>query len=167
MIQISILRSTRIEFPFIHASHHNKLRGNAIAAVLQTIAGEAAFFLAEYKFKMHQSGRRNRMVTVALWVRLEAKKGKEKDVEAFLKSGLSIVQAEQGTTTWFALRVGPSTYGIFDAFQDEDGRNAHLNGRVAAALKEKASELFSEPPSIEKVDVLAAKLANQASVAGA
>jgi quinol monooxygenase YgiN len=107
------------------------------------------------------------MVTVALWVRLEAKKGKEKEVEDFLKSGLSIVEAEQGTITWFAIRVGPSTYGIFDAFQNEAGRNAHLNGKVAAALKEKASELFSEPPSIEKVDVLAAKLANQASRAGA
>lgn len=107
------------------------------------------------------------MVKLALWVRLEAKKGKEMEVENFLKSGLSIVENEQGTTTWFALRVGPSTFGIFDAFQDETGRNAHLNGKVAAALKEKASELFSQPPSIEKVDVLAAKLPNQAAQARA
>jgi quinol monooxygenase YgiN len=107
------------------------------------------------------------MVTTALFVRLEAKKGKEADVERFLKDGLSIVQGEPGTTAWFALRLGPSTFGIFDTFPDESGRQAHLNGRVAAALKEKASELFSQPPSIDKLDVLAAKLPGQASRAGA
>ncbi|MFL5732104.1 MAG: putative quinol monooxygenase, partial [Chloroflexia bacterium] len=74
------------------------------------------------------------MVRVALFVRLEAKPGKEADVESFLRSGLSIVQEEPGTTTWFALRFGPSTFGIFDAFPDESGRQAHLAGRVAEAL---------------------------------
>lgn len=100
-------------------------------------------------------------VKVALLVRLEAKPGKETDVENFLKGGLSIVQQEPGTATWFALRFGPSSFGIFDAFADEPGREAHLSGRVAAALKDRAGELFAEPPSIEKVDVLAAKLFQQ------
>jgi quinol monooxygenase YgiN len=98
------------------------------------------------------------MVKVALFVRLEAKPGKEKEVESFLLSGLPIVQAEPATTAWFGIRLGPSTFGIFDAFPDEAGRQAHLSGRVAAALMAKAGELLAQPPSIEKVDVLAAKL---------
>ena len=98
------------------------------------------------------------MVKVALFVRLEAKPGKEKEVENFLVSGLPIVNEEPDTTAWFGIRLGPSTFGIFDAFPDEAGRQAHLSGKVAAALMEKAGELFSEPPSIETVDVLAAKL---------
>ncbi|MEE3110925.1 MAG: antibiotic biosynthesis monooxygenase, partial [Pseudomonadota bacterium] len=84
--------------------------------------------------------------------------GKEKEVENFLVSGLPIVNEEPDTTAWFGIRLGPSTFGIFDAFPDEAGRQAHLSGKVAAALMEKAGELFSEPPSIENVDVLAAKL---------
>ena len=98
------------------------------------------------------------MVTVALLVRLEAKPGKEADVESFLRGSLSLVQEELATTAWFAIRMGPSTFGIFDAFPDEAGRQAHLTGKVAAALKEKASDLFAKPPEIQKVDVLAAKL---------
>lgn len=98
------------------------------------------------------------MVTVALWVRLEAKPGKEAEVEEFLKGGLAIVEGEPATTAWFALRLGPSTFGIFDAFPDEAGRQAHLSGQVAAALMAKASELLAEPPGIQKVEVLAAKL---------
>jgi quinol monooxygenase YgiN len=98
------------------------------------------------------------MVKVALFVRLDAKPGKEKEVESFLLSGLPIVQAEPATTAWFGLRLGPSTFGIFDAFPDEAGRQAHLTGRVAAALMAKAGELLAKPPSIEKVDILAAKL---------
>ena len=98
------------------------------------------------------------MVTVALLVRLEAKPGKEADVENFLESGLPIVQEEPATTAWFAIRMGPSTFGIFDAFPDEAGRQAHLTGRVAAALMAQASDLLAQPPSIEQVDVLAAKL---------
>jgi quinol monooxygenase YgiN len=98
------------------------------------------------------------MVTVALYVRLDAKPGKEKEVESFLKGGLAIVQEEPATTAWFAIRMGPSTYGIFDVFPDEAGRQAHLSGRVAAALMAKAAELLANPPKIEKVDVLAAKL---------
>lgn len=98
------------------------------------------------------------MVTVALFVRLEAKPGKEKDVEQFLRSGLPLVNDEPATTAWFGIRIGPSTFGIFDAFPDENGRQAHLSGKVAAALMAKAGELLSTPPSIEKVDVLGAKL---------
>jgi quinol monooxygenase YgiN len=98
------------------------------------------------------------MVTLALLVRLEAKPGKEAEVESFLRGGLAIVQEEPATTAWFAIRFGPSTFGIFDAFPDEAGRQAHLTGRVAAALKAKASDLFVQPPAIEEVDVLAAKL---------
>ena len=98
------------------------------------------------------------MVKVALFVRLEAKPGKEKEVESFLMSGLPIVNEEPATTAWFGIRLGPSTFGIFDAFPNEAGRQAHLSGKVAAALMAKAGELLSEPPSIEHVDVLAAKL---------
>ncbi len=98
------------------------------------------------------------MVKVALLVRLEAKPGKEAEVESFLKSGLALVEEEPATTAWFAIRMGPTTFGIFDAFPDEAGRQAHLAGKVAAALMAKAAELFAEPPAIEQVDVLAAKL---------
>lgn len=98
------------------------------------------------------------MVKVALFVRLEAKPGKESEVESFLKSGLPLVMEEPATTAWFGIRLGPTTFGIFDAFPDDAGRHAHLSGKVAAALMARAAELFSEPPSLEKVDVLAAKL---------
>jgi quinol monooxygenase YgiN len=98
------------------------------------------------------------MVTVALLVRLEAKPGKESEVESFLNSGLALVEDEPDTTAWFAIRMGPSIFGIFDAFPDESGRQAHLSGRLAAALMAKASDLLAKPPVIERVDVLAAKL---------
>ena len=107
-----------------------------------------------YKFKIQMK----QNVTVALLVRLEAKPGKEAEVESFLRGGLSIVENEPATTTWFAIRLGPTTFGIFDAFPDQAGRQAHLAGQVAVALKARASELFAEPPKIEMVDVLAAKL---------
>jgi quinol monooxygenase YgiN len=98
------------------------------------------------------------MVNVALLVRLEAKAGKESDVEAFLRGGLPIVEDEPATIVWFALRLGPTTFAIFDAFPDDAGRQAHLSGTVAAALIAKAPDLFAPSPAIEKVDVLAAKL---------
>jgi quinol monooxygenase YgiN len=97
-------------------------------------------------------------VHMALAVKLEAKPGKEKEVEAFLKSGLALAQQEPATTAWFALRFGPTTFGIFDAFPDEAGRQAHLSGQIAAALMKKAPDLLAKPPEIEKVEVLAAKL---------
>jgi quinol monooxygenase YgiN len=98
------------------------------------------------------------MVQVGLLVRLKAKPGKEAEVESFLKSGLALAQAEPQTTAWFAIKLGASTFGIFDAFPGESGRQAHLSGPIAAALMAKAADLLAEPPSIEKVDVLAAKL---------
>jgi quinol monooxygenase YgiN len=97
------------------------------------------------------------MVKLALLVRLEAKPGKEKELETLLTSALPMAQNEQGTIHWFALRIGPSTYGIFDTFEKEEGRQAHLNGPIAAALVAKAGELLSQPPTIEQVDLLAAK----------
>lgn len=97
-------------------------------------------------------------VSKALLVRLEAKPGQEQAVAEFLRGGLAIVEEEPATTTWFAIQMGPSTFGIFDAFPDEAGRQAHLNGQVAAALMARADELFSAPPAIEQIDVLAAKL---------
>jgi quinol monooxygenase YgiN len=102
--------------------------------------------------------RRKTMVKVAVLVRLEAKPGKEAAVEEFLRAGLPIVQDEPATIAWFGIRLGPATFGIFDAFPDETGRQAHLSGRVAAALMAKAPKLLAKPPVIEKVDVLAAKL---------
>jgi quinol monooxygenase YgiN len=98
------------------------------------------------------------MVTEALLVRMEAKAGHEMDVENFLREALPLVDEEPETITWFALRLGPSTFAIFDAFPDDAGRDAHLSGAVAAALMERAPELFESPPTIEKADILAAKL---------
>jgi quinol monooxygenase YgiN len=98
------------------------------------------------------------MVKVALLVRLEAKPGKETEVEKFLNGGLSIVEQEPATITWYAIKLGPSTFGIFDTFSDEKGRQAHLSGKVAEALMAKAADLFSQPPQIEQVEILAAKL---------
>src|SRR4029077_16903822 len=100
------------------------------------------------------------MFKVAWFVRLEAKPGKEAAVESFLRGGLPIVQKEPATIAWFGIRIGPTPCGIFDAFPDEAGRQAHLSGQVAAALMAKAPELFARPPVIEKVEVLAAKLPN-------
>jgi len=97
------------------------------------------------------------MVKVALLVRLEAKPSKESAVEEFLRGGLTLVQQEPATSTWYAIKLGPSTYGIFDTFQDDAGRQAHLTGRVAAALIAKAPELLAQPPAIEKAEILAAK----------
>lgn len=97
------------------------------------------------------------MSKLAIVARLVAKPGKEEEVAAFLSSALPLAQAEAKTLTWFALRFSKSEFGIFDTFADESGRDAHLSGPIASALMAKASELLSEPPRIEKVDVLAAK----------
>lgn len=98
------------------------------------------------------------MLTLALFVRLEAKPGKEKDVASFLDQGLQLANRETTTPVWFALRLGPTTFGIFDAFHDETGRQAHLSGPIAKALMAKAPELLASPPTIDKLDVLGAKL---------
>lgn len=98
------------------------------------------------------------MVTVGLLVTLEAKPGREGDVQRFLEGGLAIVNEEPETTAWFAIRMGPTTYGIFDVFPSDGGRQAHLQGRVAEALMAQAADLFASPPDIQPIDVLAAKL---------
>jgi len=95
---------------------------------------------------------------LALFARLEAKPGKEKDVADFLNQGLALANQEATTLMWFALRLGPSTFAIFDTFADEAGRQRHLNGPIAQALKAKAAELFAVPPAIEPLEVLGAKL---------
>jgi quinol monooxygenase YgiN len=97
------------------------------------------------------------MVKYAILARVEAKSGKEEAVENFLKSALALAEEEEQTVSWFALKIGPSTFGIFDTFNDEEGREAHLAGKIAAALMEHADELLSKPPVIEKVDLLAVK----------
>ena len=98
------------------------------------------------------------MTTKALFVKLEAKPGKENEVAKFLRDGQGLVQQEPATIAWFGIRLGPSTFAIFDAFVDDAGRDAHLSGKVAKALMEKAPELLAEPPKIEKADVLAYRL---------
>ncbi len=98
------------------------------------------------------------MVKLGLYVRLEAKPGKEKELEAFLQQGGSMVLEEPQTTAWFAIRMGPATFGIFDVFEDESGRQAHLTGRIAEALMAKAPDLLAQPPKIEKIDIIASKL---------
>ena len=98
------------------------------------------------------------MTTKALFVRLEAKPGKEKEVAKFLRDGQGLVAQEPATIAWFGIRLGPTTFAIFDAFSDDAGRDAHLSGKVAEALMEKAPELLAKPPKIEKADVLADRL---------
>jgi len=97
------------------------------------------------------------MVKLALLAHIEAKTGKEAEVEALLAGALPLAQGEVGTRTWYAFKSGPSTFGIFDTFDDEPGRQAHLNGEIAKALLGKADELLARPPQISSVDVLAAK----------
>jgi quinol monooxygenase YgiN len=97
------------------------------------------------------------MVTVGLLVRIEAKPDKVAEVEALIKAAATRVEDEPGTITWFGLRLGPTTFGVFDAFADQAGREAHLAAN-AAALAAQAPDLFTGLPSIEHVDVLAAKL---------
>lgn len=97
------------------------------------------------------------MVKKALFVRLEAKAGKEQAVADFLNSGLALVNDEPLTVNWYALQFGDSTFGIFDTFDGDEGRDAHLSGKVAEALMAHAGELLASPPTIEKVDLLAVK----------
>jgi quinol monooxygenase YgiN len=97
------------------------------------------------------------MLKFALLARLEAKSGKEAELESLLTGAVELARQEPGTQDWYALKLGPSTFGVFDTFEDEAGREAHLNGRIAAALMENAETLLSSPPTIEKVDLLAVK----------
>jgi quinol monooxygenase YgiN len=103
-------------------------------------------------------GQETTMIKNALFVRLEAKSGKEKELAQFLHTSLDLARQEGTTPVWFALQLGPSTFGIFDAFTDEAGRQAHLNGRIAQALGANAPNLLAQAPSIERIDVLGTKL---------
>jgi quinol monooxygenase YgiN len=98
------------------------------------------------------------MLSLGLFVRLEAKPGKEKEVAAFLKQGLQMANQEPTTLTWFSVRLGPSTFAVFDAFADEAGRQTHLNGPIAQALMANADRLLAQPPEINPAEVLASKV---------
>ena len=98
------------------------------------------------------------MTQHALYVQLEAKPGKEQEVAAFLSSAKPMVDEESDTTAWFAIKMGPRTFGIFDAFASERGREAHLQGKVAKQLMAKAPQLFVNPPEIQRIEVIADKL---------
>jgi quinol monooxygenase YgiN len=98
------------------------------------------------------------MLSLALFARLEAKPGKEEEVARFLGAGLEMAKQEETTPLWFALRLGRTTFAVFDAFADEQGRQNHLHGRIAQALMAKAPDLLAAPPAIESADVLGAKL---------
>ena len=97
------------------------------------------------------------MVKVGVLARLKAKAGKEKEVEEFIKGALPLAQAEEGTITWYAIKLSDNEFGIFDSFNDTSGRDAHMSGEIAKALMANASELLSEAPTIEYVDILSAK----------
>jgi quinol monooxygenase YgiN len=97
------------------------------------------------------------MAKLAIWVMLKAKPGKEADVEAFLKQGAVMSNDEAQTVNWYGVKMGPGIYGVFDTFDDEEGRDAHLNGAIARALMANASELFSNEIRVEKMEILADK----------
>ena len=99
------------------------------------------------------------MITVGLFVRLQAKAGKEEELAAFLMQGLKLANRETTTPVWFALRIGGRSFAIFDAFADESGRQAHLNGPIAAALIAQAPHLLAEPPAIQQLEIMGSKLA--------
>jgi quinol monooxygenase YgiN len=97
------------------------------------------------------------MAKLAIWAVVESKPGKEREVEEFLKSAQTLAEKEQGTLTWYAVRIAPSKFAIFDTFAAESGRDAHLTGDIAKALFAKAKDLFAKDPEVHKLDVLASK----------
>ena len=107
------------------------------------------------------------MVKKALWVELNAKPGKEKELEDFLKSAQPLAEREKDTVSWYAVKMGPANFGIFDTFADDTGRQAHLNGDIAKALMSKGKELLANEPTIHQIEIIAAKIGTSASRAGA
>jgi quinol monooxygenase YgiN len=103
----------------------------------------------------HSTQEGKSMEAIGLLVTLEARAGKEADAEAFLKSAQPLALDEKATLKWYAIKLGPGKFGIFDTFANESGRNTHLTGEIAKALTARASELFAVPPQVEKVEVLA------------
>jgi quinol monooxygenase YgiN len=128
-----------------------------VIAIPRTALQSTGLLLAKVSQEQEQA-----MTKFALYVPLEAKPGKEKDVADFLRSAVPLVNAEPGTSSWFAIQESPSRFAIFDTFDDEAGRDAHLNGKVAAALMEKAQsgDLFARPPEIHRLGIIADKLAH-------
>jgi quinol monooxygenase YgiN len=106
------------------------------------------------------------MEKLAIWAQVEAKAGKEQEVENFLKSAQGLAEREEGTVSWYAVKIAPGKFGIFDTFADEKGRDAHLTGDIAKALFAKAKELFAKDPEVHKIEVLASKGAGSARSAG-
>ena len=107
------------------------------------------------------------MVKKALWAELNAKPGKEKELEEFLKSAQPLAEGEKDTVSWYAVKMSPSSFGIFDTFADDAGRQAHLNGEIAKALMSKGKELLANDPKIHQIDIIASKTGSSASRAGA
>jgi quinol monooxygenase YgiN len=97
------------------------------------------------------------MVNLAIWAELEAKPGKEREVEEFLKSAQFLAERERETISWYAVKLRPGQFGIFDTFKDEAGRKEHLTGEIARALFAKAAELLVKEPEIHRIEILAAK----------
>jgi quinol monooxygenase YgiN len=130
---------------------------NKAATALAVASVAAACIIAG--FPAHAAdGSAAQQVNVGLWVVLDAKVGKEEDVAKFLLGGRPIVEGEPATTTWYAVRLSKTQFAIFDTFPSEEGRVAHLSGKVAAALMAKAPEMLAHPPTISKIDVMSAKL---------
>jgi quinol monooxygenase YgiN len=94
------------------------------------------------------------MIKLAFVARFEAKPGKEEEVAAFFEQAAELARKEPTTVNWYAYRLSPSTFGVFDTFEDEAGRQKHLNGPIGQALVAKTPELFASPPSIEPVTLL-------------
>jgi len=107
------------------------------------------------------------MVKKSLWVELNAKPGKEKELEEFLKSAQPLAEREKDTVSWYAVKMGPANFGIFDTFADDAGRQVHLNGEIAKALMSKGKELLANDPKIHQIDIIASKTGASASRAGA
>ena len=107
------------------------------------------------------------MVKKSLWVELNAKPGKEKELEEFLKSAQPLAEREKDTVSWYAVKMGSSNFGIFDTFADDAGRQTHLNGEIAKALMSKGKELLANDPKIHQIDIIASKTGASASRAGA
>jgi quinol monooxygenase YgiN len=107
------------------------------------------------------------MVTAALWVELNAKPGKEKELQEFLTSAQPLAEREKDTVSWYVVKMGPANFGIFDTFADDTGRKAHLNGEIAKALMSKGKELLANDPKIHQIEIIASKTGASASRAGA
>jgi quinol monooxygenase YgiN len=105
------------------------------------------------------------MDKLAIWAQVEAKPGKEQEVADFLKSAKALAEREQGTTSWYAVKIGPTKFGIFDTFADEAGLDAHLSGEIAKALFGRAQELFVKEPEVHKIEILAAKVPGSSGAA--